>query len=569
MKKLPFWARIVIILAVLAVISVCWEVVSSRNTRLVAFKRSLVHGLLGISNEDVRAETLGLASGYTVKELEGMRLYEHDSGVRLVNYIDGYQIDLPGRAEADTSMSGLYTTVTGSGYSVTISRETATYAGMKDVITSELATFAPFLFRSEGVKNHVEWYEYRFLLNEDWQRNNRVSVSRSQGKNGELLISAYLSDSASVQYPCWLHAVRYTDGREYIRMCFRFENRELESALSAAAQSVRVFDPVGERKVARSFGSGQYTGNDSAAAKLYESVKASDSLIWGVYATDIYETGISETVPALEKKLDYSFGAVLCYIHLDMPFPTEFMEKVYESGKIVELTLQTTYNNNTDLTAPSPLLDIYTGRADDVVRSIARDAAAWGKPFLFRLNNEMNSDWTSYSGVVNMCDPEVYAGAWRRVFEIFREEGADNCLWIWNPHDRSAPPARWNDGLAFWPGEEYVHLLGVTGYNNGTYYTQNAEKWRSFSEIYDGIQAEYSPYFSGYPWIITEFASSGIGGDKAAWIDEMFARMGDYKNIKIAVWFSSADYDGETPARTYWLDETAETVEAFRRGLHK
>ena len=82
MKKLPFWARIVIILAVLAVISVCWEVVSSRNTHLVAFKRSLVHGLLGISNEDVRAETLGLASGYTVKELEGMRLYEHDSGIQ-------------------------------------------------------------------------------------------------------------------------------------------------------------------------------------------------------------------------------------------------------------------------------------------------------------------------------------------------------------------------------------------------------------------------------------------------------------------------------------------------------
>ena len=59
-----------------------------------------------------------------------------------------------------------------------------------------------------------------------------------------------------------------------------------------------------------------------------------------------------------------------------------------------------------------------------------------------------------------------------------------------------------------------------------------------------------------------------MGGDKVAWIENMFAHIKDYPNIKIAVWFSLADWDSEgNVARPYWLDETPETTEAFRIGL--
>ena len=68
--------------------------------------------------------------------------------------------------------------------------------------------------------------------------------------------------------------------------------------------------------------------------------------------------------------------------------------------------------------------------------------------------------------------------------------------------------------------------------------------------------------------MITEFASSSIGGDKNAWIRSMFENIGKYRNLKIAVWFSSADYDDNGQvARPYWLDETPETLETFRNGL--
>ena len=122
--------------------------------------------------------------------------------------------------------------------------------------------------------------------------------------------------------------------------------------------------------------------------------------------------------------------------------------------------------------------------------------------------------------------------------------------------------------MNYYPGNEYVQMLGVTGYNNGTYYTQWEEQWREFDTIYDEVQDLYTPVFSAFPWIITEFSSSSIGGDKVAWIEKMFDGIGSYSNIKIAVWFSAADYDGEgNVARPYWLDETEATTEAFRRRL--
>jgi succinate dehydrogenase / fumarate reductase iron-sulfur subunit len=54
----------------------------------------------------------------------------------------------------------------------------------------------------------------------------------------------------------------------------------------------------------------------------------------------------------------------------------------------------------------------------------------------------------------------------------------------------------------------------------------------------------------------------------------MFENIKNYPNIKFAFWFNSADYDPEYPdnskvSRPYWLDETEETLNAFKNGFKK
>jgi hypothetical protein len=246
------------------------------------------------------------------------------------------------------------------------------------------------------------------------------------------------------------------------------------------------------------------------------------------------------------------------------------MNRIFSENRLAELTYQMTLNNNEDLYAQSPSLDLYRTGDDERIRTFACAAKAFGKPFLFRLNNEMNSDWTSYGGVNNLMDPDIFVDNWRTVYRIFQEEGVNNAIWIFNPNDRDCPPNGWNSFSAYYPGNEYVHMLGVTGYNNGTYYRERGLYWRSFETIYDTLVQEYNGIFDAFPWIITEFSSSSHGGDKSKWIQNMFANLKNYPQIKVAVWFNAPDYDPAKPgvvANPYWLDETPETLAAFKKGL--
>lgn len=56
-------------------------------------------------------------------------------------------------------------------------------------------------------------------------------------------------------------------------------------------------------------------------------------------------------------------------------------------------------------------------------------------------------------------------------------------IWVWNPNEKSFPNFCWNYADNYYPGDEYVDIVGLTGYNTGDYY--DGEIWRRFDEIYD------------------------------------------------------------------------------------
>ena len=90
---------------------------------------------------------------------------------------------------------------------------------------------------------------------------------------------------------------------------------------------------------------------------------------------------------------------------------------------------------------------------------------------------------------------------------------------------------------------------------------------QSFAELYNDLYAAYSRWFT-QPFMITEFASSSVGGDKAAWINNMFTSIKRFDRIKMAVWWDGCDWDANgNIARPYFLDETPATHEAFKKGI--
>lgn len=465
-----------------------------------------------------------------------------------INYPEGYQITLPAGMQYDFSLSGLVVSAKKSDFSCTISKEVSPY---------------------EDIDFYIEYYQNRFYTNENFRNKNNFILQEditieTAGYKTRLL-------TLTREKKAYTFAYQYTSGRNYTRYLFKGKefNTDYQNTIINILNS---YTPI------KAKGSSKFTFQASAkpnphwneeTKKLYQKYCTQNTIDWGIFTEDIYNKGIKESVPAFEKKTGVPFDIILMYYHLGNPLALESLKSVYDSGKIVEFTVQISYKNNESLFDYTPMFDLIEGKKDEEIRNLAKQIKSLQHPVLFRLNNEMNSDWTSYSGIVTLSDPELYKAAWIRIYAIFEEEQVDNAIWIWNPNDNNYPPSKWNDFLCYYPGDDYVQMIGITGYNTGNYYeNETGEVWREFDKIYSEINEKYMPYFAEFPWIITEFASSSYGGNKVKWIERMFKNIHSYPNIKAAVWFSYADYDENgIAARPYWIDETPETWKAFQKGI--
>ena len=506
----------------------------------------------------------------------------------------GYSLSFPPDSIIHSDPRGYDARVAVGNCLMEISKERSPYSEPESDMTRSLEKLVPDFRWEDGVDQYIGYYESRFLLNKTWQENNQVAVSDIEyptfGDRRGFMFHAIISGVPEDRFNAYTYVFVRMEDRSFLRIVAKYISSESNPAeetwqknmIKTIACSLKTFQPGGSdgypKPVYRQERNAPWTGETSTLYDRISKIGTEDAYeedkgkmpLWGICSKDMTNTGINERIPEIERQLDYSFAVLLTYCHFTGRFPEDFMNKAREEGKIVELTYQLTKTDNRELYGRSLSMDLYRQDPEilEEIRRFAREAKVFGSPFLFRLCNEMNSDWVSYGGVVNMADPDIYVDNWRTVYRIFEEEGVDNCIWIYNPNNGNAPPDDWNGVRSYYPGNEYVDIIGVTGYNPGIYYVQYLEKWREFKDIYDEIQRNYGDDFGAFPWMITEFSSSSYGGDKATWIRGMFQNIRNYPNIKIAVWFDSADYDlNGTLVRPYWIDETEETLNAFREGL--
>jgi len=107
---------------------------------------------------------------------------------------------------------------------------------------------------------------------------------------------------------------------------------------------------------------------------------------------------------------------------------------------------------------------IAAGKKDAYIRAFAESIAKSGLKVYVRFGHEMNGDWYPWSR-----DPANYVAAWRRMVDIFREAGADNARFVFSVNPSLFEPlATWEATVRrYWPGDEYVDLLGSTMINFG------------------------------------------------------------------------------------------------------
>ncbi len=556
---------------------------------LFIFAIVILLGILGIFlvkySMPFKTLFLNLTEEYLPKEVEYVLYYQNNELVenpdfqgndvmevrvgdglkQVINHARGFSIGFPMDAEFDFSVAQDYIKAEGDNLTMYVSKEYTTY------------------LEGDKTKGYIKEYVNKYLLADTYLENNRITIHKDAieyiNKNWVQIIalSRQPAPDSEIEYNTYVYCYIYTGTPKFYRVMFKAPEYN-DEIIDKVYRTLYSFEDniivSGTPRNTTNFKPEIPDNWSEETRRFYDELVNSDGKIkWGIYEPLNVRCDDMSDILTLEEKLDYQFDGVLEYLYLGEDLPISGMNKAYKDNKVIELTIQTSTVMNENLDGYNPVFDVIDGKKDDEIYTLAKQIKEYGHPILFRLNNEMNSDWTSYGISATMNDPEIYIEIWRRIYNIFMEVGVDNTIWVFNPNNESFPPHGYNQTMAFYPGDEYVQVFGITGYNTGTYYAErNNEVWKEFDYIYSDIHKRNYETYKNFPWLITEFASSSVGGDKAEWIKNMFSDIKKYPNIKMAFWFNSADYDvkvsgEEVLARPYWLDENEETLKAFKEGL--
>lgn len=202
------------------------------------------------------------------------------------------------------------------------------------------------------------------------------------------------------------------------------------------------------------------------------------------------------------------------------------------------------------------LIEIGNGDHDNYIRQFAQQAKDFGHPILIRWAHEMNGNWYPWSGSNNGQNGSAYIAAWQHIHQIFEDEGATNLQWVWSPNNESVPVNEsWNEYGEYYPGDDYVDWIGVSGYNRGDFECWTTDTiCRSFDDLFETFLDQMTNDYPDKPQLITEFAAVCNNGcdspnDKASWITTTYIQMRNYPNLRGVIWFNEQkkEYGGGDP----------------------
>ncbi len=208
-------------------------------------------------------------------------------------------------------------------------------------------------------------------------------------------------------------------------------------------------------------------------------------------------------------------------------------------------------------TGSTPLVDIANGAYDAQITAWAKAAAAWGQPFVLRLDAEMNGTWYNF-GAQARTNPQSFVAMWRHVHDLFVAAGATNVSWHWCPN--VDPESTQTPLESLYPGDAYVDWTGMTGYDQGG---------ESFNWVFSATYARLVALAPSKPIMIGEIGAvdAGYPGEKVQFLSDMFSQLPTlFPQVRAFCWFNWRTNENNPPWD--WPIESSATAQAaFAQGM--
>ncbi len=250
-------------------------------------------------------------------------------------------------------------------------------------------------------------------------------------------------------------------------------------------------------------------------------------------------------------------------------FPEEQLEAIWDKNAVACISWEPLYIENGE---EKVILysDIAAGKYDDYIKMFARKMKHHKRPVIMRLAHNMNLSryhWGTEKKDFGKDSPEIYQKMVRYIIGIFENLSVTNTLWAFCPYARSLPDtdtAPWNSADYYYPGDRYIDILGMDGYNYGFGKTKQKHgwdsQWESFEIIFKPIYEKLKRIASSKPLIVFETGCIREGGNQLKWFADAVetARKWDLTGI---IWFQGK----KEMDMTLTLPQNSPVVESFTK----
>lgn len=232
-------------------------------------------------------------------------------------------------------------------------------------------------------------------------------------------------------------------------------------------------------------------------------------------------------------------------------------EQSDRTGWLLERSWQQGATPFSNLQVDVSAAEIASGRHDAAINEWLDHVDAWldrgeGRRLTIAPLQEMNGVWTPYGCYVNdgqvVAEHESYRAAFRRVHDLIATSLDPTKVQIsWAPNNESS--AGCGTLTDFYPGSDYVDVVGISAFNFGE--APDGGWWRTPDELIRPAVDMLRNVAADKPFLLAQTGSSEIGGNKNAWIVDLFEVVEADPNLVGLIWFDldkfevGADMDWE------------------------
>jgi len=206
-----------------------------------------------------------------------------------------------------------------------------------------------------------------------------------------------------------------------------------------------------------------------------------------------------------------------------------------------------------DVDALSILQSINNGVYDCIFRDYASAAAAVDSPVLLRIFHEFNGHW--YPWTVEQSDESEFISAWNRVYDIFRQQGADNALFVYSPFILNEKGYDRVERILA-AIKDTVSIIALDGYGPSPDNPQGL----SFNELFSECMLRLEKF--NIPFMIGEFASESDKENFYSSCDALL-RSGAFPQLLAITYFDIEKYE-RGAWRYFSVDTISRTVQSYQ-----